>query len=58
MTQTSRRASHGTTADAHRTRRDPHTEARARRSFDGVVASYLRELSTVGVIPLRPDRQR
>jgi len=59
MTQTTRRASHGTSADAHRTRRDPHREARVRRSFNGVVASYLRELSAAnGTAPrTRPQRE-
>lgn len=50
MTQLNRRA-HPTTTDRRRARRGPHTtsrEARVRRSFDGVVASYLRELSAGG----------
>ena len=48
MTQTNRRAPHSSTADGRRTRRPAHRserEARARRSFDGVVASYIRELA-------------
>jgi len=48
MTQIDRRASHTTIADGRRSRRaarSPSREARVRRSFDGVVASYIRELS-------------
>lgn len=51
MTQLNRRAAHPTTPDGRRARRGRRTssrEARARRSFDGVVASYLRELSAAG----------
>lgn len=51
MTQLNRRPAHPTTADGRRARRVRRTssrEARARRSFDGVVASYLRELSAAG----------
>jgi hypothetical protein len=48
MTQTNRRAQRSSTADGRRTRRPARRserEARARRSFDGVVASYIRELA-------------
>ena len=31
--------------DSHRAARRPAREARVRRSFDGLVASYIRELS-------------
>ena len=51
MTQLDRRAAHPTTSDGHRARRGRRTslrEARARRSFDGVVAAYIRELSAGG----------
>jgi len=41
MTPLNRRASHNS---AHR----PAREARIRRSFDGVVAAYIRELSASG----------
>jgi hypothetical protein len=54
MTQTNRRTSHTSSADARRTRRPAHSserEARARRSFDGVVASYIRELSAADAAP-------
>ena len=40
-----------TMASRHRERRPAHgpaREARTRRSFDGVVASYIRELSVAG----------
>ena len=58
MTQTSRRAPHISTADGRRTRRPAHRserEARARRSFDGVVASYIRELAAADA-PSRAGR--
>lgn len=48
MTQITRRASHNPNTDGRRIRRGTHSsprEARVRRSFDGVVASYIRELS-------------
>ena len=54
MTQTSRRAPHTSTPDGRRNRRPAHAserEARARRSFDGVVASYIRELSAADAPP-------
>jgi hypothetical protein len=54
MTQTNRRTSHTSSADGRRTRRPVHSserEARARRSFDGVVASYIRELSAADAAP-------
>jgi hypothetical protein len=54
MTQTNRRTSHTSSADGRRTRRPAHSserEARARRSFDGVVASYIRELSAADAAP-------
>ena len=54
MTQITRRASHTTDSDGRRTRGPAHSssrEARVRRSFDGVVASYIRELSAT-------DRER
>ena len=37
-----------------RTTRGPVREARIRRSFDGVVASYLRELSAAGATTRGP----
>ncbi len=48
---------------APRTRRDSHRperEARVRRSFDGVVASYIRELSAADDVatPSRPRLHR
>jgi hypothetical protein len=58
MTQTNRRAPHSSTADGRRTRRPAHRserEARARRSFDGVVASYIRELAAADA-PSRAGR--
>ena len=51
MTQASRRAPHGVPAYGNRAPKAAHRrvrEARTRRSFDGVVAAYLRELSTAG----------
>ena len=54
MTQTNRRTSQTSSADGRRTRRPAHSserEARARRSFDGVVASYIRELSAADATP-------
>ncbi len=48
MTRLNRLAPRTTTASTHRARRGSHRserEARARRSFDGVVASYIRELA-------------
>ena len=48
MTQTNRRAAHGATQNGSRPRgadlRSPRL-ARIRRGYDGVVASYLREIS-------------
>jgi hypothetical protein len=51
MTQGNRRASHSAPAYGNRARKPVHRrvrEARTRRSFDGVVAAYIRELSTAG----------
>ena len=51
MTQGNRRASHSAREYGNRARKAAHRrvrEARARRSFDGVVAGYIRELSTAG----------
>jgi hypothetical protein len=48
MTQVNRRASRTTMASRRSARRaahGPEREAKIRRSFDGVVASYIRELS-------------
>jgi hypothetical protein len=50
-TQVNRRASRTTMASRRSARRAAHgpaREARIRRSFDGVVASYIRELSAAG----------
>jgi hypothetical protein len=54
MTQVNRRGSHGAPANGSRsngTVHGPAREARIRRSFDGVVASYIRELSAAGDTP-------
>jgi hypothetical protein len=51
MTRLNRLAPRTTTISRHRERRAAHRparEARTRRSFDGVVASYIRELSATG----------
>jgi hypothetical protein len=60
MTQFDRRAPRPTTGSrqlerraAHRTSRD----ARTRRSFDGVVASYIREIAAAGEISRERARQ-
>ncbi len=48
MTPLNRLAPHTTLADLHRARpaaRRPAREARKRRSFDAVLASYIRELA-------------
>ena len=48
-----------TTMGRHRVRRAAHgpaREARVRRSFDGVVASYIRELAAAG--EHAPDKSR
>jgi len=48
MTQLDCRSEETTTADRSRSRRPAHgpsREARARRSFDGVVASYIRDIA-------------
>jgi hypothetical protein len=48
MTRLNRLATRTPTASRQRARGDAHRparEARARRSFDGVVAAYIRELS-------------
>jgi hypothetical protein len=47
MTPINRRASHR-----------PAREARMRRSFDGVVASYIRELSAAGELTLSGSQDR
>jgi hypothetical protein len=54
LTQTAR---HTTTPDRPRERRAGHTaarKARKQRSFDGLVASYVRELATSAETPRRP----
>jgi hypothetical protein len=51
MTRLKQLAPHTTTAGQHRARRPAHApvrEARTRRSFDAVFASYIRELSAAG----------
>jgi hypothetical protein len=51
MTQLTRRAPRATTASRQPERRAAHRparEARTRRSFDGVVASYIRSISANG----------
>ena len=55
MTRLNQRIPRTTMATPHRSRGTAHgqaREARTRRSFDGVVASYVRELSAAG----RPTR--
>ena len=47
MTRLNELAQRTTAASGNRAR-GPAREARIRRSFDGVVASYLRELSAAG----------
>jgi hypothetical protein len=51
MMQVNRRPSHSALAYGNRERKPAHgrvREASIRRSFDGVVAGYIRELSTTG----------
>jgi hypothetical protein len=51
MTRLNHLAPRTTMASRHRVRRAAHgpaREARVRRSFDGVVASYIRELAAAG----------
>jgi hypothetical protein len=51
MTRRNRLAPRTKTSSPHQARRPSHRperEARARRSFEGVVASYIRELSAAG----------
>jgi len=54
MTRLNQIPPHPTTISRRRERRGAHPqarEARTRRSFDGVVASYIRELSAAGGAP-------
>jgi hypothetical protein len=51
MTRLNHLAPHTTMANRQHARRATHSqarEARTRRSFDGLVASYIRELATAG----------
>ena len=60
MTRLDQLAPHTTMAAGHRARRAAHRparEARTRRSFDGVVASYIRELSAAGESPRKDEAQ-
>jgi hypothetical protein len=61
MTQTYRRAPHTSSPDGRRTRRPAHgseREARARRVFDGVVASYIRDISAAVDVHDEPGQRR
>jgi hypothetical protein len=56
MTRLNRLAPRATTASPNRARRashHPEREARARRSFEGVVASYIHELAAGDTMPAR-----
>ena len=61
MTPLTQLAPHTTTAGRPRAARAAHAsarEARTRRSFDGVLASYIRELSAAGDPTPRPRAGR
>ena len=61
MTRLNRLAPRTTTAGRPRAARVAHAstrEARTRRSFDGVLASYIRELSAAGDLTPRPRAGR
>lgn len=61
MTRLNRLPSRATTASRARERRAAHRparEARTGRSFDGVVASYIRELSAAETPRPEPEQRR
>jgi hypothetical protein len=61
MTSLTQPVPHATTPSRPRTRRADHAtarEARARRSFDGVFASYVRELATAADGTTRSEPRR
>ncbi|MEA2420090.1 MAG: hypothetical protein QOE60_2296 [Thermoleophilaceae bacterium] len=61
MTRLNQLAPHTTTARRQHARRAAHTparEARTRRSFDAVLASYIRELAAAGDTTPRPRAGR
>ena len=60
MTPLNQLAPRNTMAARHRARgatHGPAREARTRRSFDSVVASYIRELSAAGESPRKDEAQ-